>query len=335
MQQLVSTSRYEEATMIYSNSSARVLHRLVFCAMFLCTFLFPAVAQAENLKVNCSRKSEDELPTITAALGRLNPTEPNTVTVSGACHENVVIQSFDRLTLIAKAGASITDASGGNNYVIEISDSQDIKIQGFTVSGGAAGIRCINHSLCRFSGNTIQDSAGDGVAVGRSTAEFNGDVIQDNPNGRGLVIVQAGWALTFGATIQRNGTTVGEVGIRVSEGSFLWANGTTVRGNGGSGIGVNVHSTLRGNGNTITGNGGAGVRLDGGSAARFITGNVVTGNAGNGVSLGDLSFAQFELSDNNISANTAQPDVVCSPQFSATRGALTNIGGGKTNCIEP
>jgi len=299
-------------------------------AMLLCALLFPAVAQSENLRVNCSLNSEEELPTITAALERLDPAERNTVTVSGACHENVVIQSFDRLSLIANPGASITDASGGNDNVIAIIDSQRTNITGFTVGGGGVGIGCFNHSLCRFSGNTIQNSAGDGVVVSRSFAVFSGDIMQNNPNGRGLNIVQAGEATTVGATIQGN-----EVGISLTEGSFLYANSTTVQGNGGDGITLSVHSTMRAADNTITGNGAQGVRAGGGSAARFITGNVVTGNAGNGVELSDLSFASFDLPSNNISGNTTQPDVVCSPQFSASRGALTHIGGGTTNCSEP
>jgi Right handed beta helix region len=311
----------------------RVTYLRKFATFLVFVSAFCSHAQATNLKVNCD--GTGALSTINGALNLLNPQGPNTVTVSGACHENIVIQSFDRLTLIASPGASITDASGRNDFVILIIDSQRISIQGFTVSGGAGGIGCSGHSLCRFSGNTIQDSAGDGVAIARSVAVFDGDIIQNNPNGRGLVITQAGEVNSFGATIQGNGTSGGEVGIRVIEGSFLHADGTTVRGNGGDGIGLAIGSTMRGENNTITGNGRAGVAVSGGSTARLITGNVVTGNAGNGVSLSDLSFALFELRDNNISANTTQPDVVCNPQFSATRGTKTNIGGGTTNCIEP
>jgi len=48
----------------------------------------------------------------------------------------------------------------------------------------------------------------------------------------------------------------------------------------------------------------------------------------------DLSFAFFS-SGNSITGNLGGTDVLCSPQFSATRGALTNIGGGTTNCVEP
>jgi hypothetical protein len=77
------------------------------------------------------------LPTISSAVKRLNPEGPNTVMVSGSCQENVVIQGFDRLTLIANSGASINDASGGSAIVVDIADSQRITIQGFTINGTA------------------------------------------------------------------------------------------------------------------------------------------------------------------------------------------------------
>src|ERR1700740_147335 len=189
-----------------------------FTLVMIFAMTFCAYAQAANLKVNCN--STGALSTINGALKLLDPQGPNTLTVSGNCHENVVIQSFDRLTLIANPGVSINDASGGTADVIFIDDSQRIAIQGFTVNGGFVGIRCVSHSLCRFSGNTIQKAADDGVGIVRSRAEFSGDIIQNNPNGRGLSVLQASEAYTVGVTIRGNGTT-GAAGVRVSDGSFL------------------------------------------------------------------------------------------------------------------
>jgi hypothetical protein len=77
--------------------------------------------------------------------------------------------------------------------------------------------------------------------------------------------------------------------------------------------------------------------LENASIANFdaiATGELVTGNAGNGVNINDLSFASFGTGD-NVSGNSGQPDVMCNPQFSATRRALTGIGSGTTNCVEP
>jgi hypothetical protein len=63
-------------------------------------------------------------------------------------------------------------------------------------------------------------------------------------------------------------------------------------------------------------------------------GNVVTGNGGNGVFLRDLSFGFMGVGGATITGN-GDLDVNCAAQFPATRGALTDIGGGTTNCVEP
>jgi hypothetical protein len=50
----------------------------------------------------------------------------------------------------------------------------------------------------------------------------------------------------------------------------------------------------------------------------------------------DLSFGNFPAGVSNVVKNNpGGTDVLCSPQFPATRGALANIGGGVTNCVEP
>jgi hypothetical protein len=106
---------------------------------------------------------------------------------------------------------------------------------------------------------------------------------------------------------------------------------------GSPGIAVGNHSTVRLISCSITGNTLDGVSLRSSSEAEFdafLGPSTVTGNGGNGVSLRDLSFAFFGQG-NNITGNLGGTDVLCTPQFSATRGALTNIGGGTTNCVEP
>ena len=62
-------------------------------------------------------------------------------------------------------------------------------------------------------------------------------------------------------------------------------------------------------------------------------GNTITGNRQYGLCLFDLSFANFDAG-NNITGNNQRGgalDVACFTQYTATRGALTNIGGGTTN----
>jgi hypothetical protein len=62
-------------------------------------------------------------------------------------------------------------------------------------------------------------------------------------------------------------------------------------------------------------------------------GNAINDNGGAGVVVGDLSFVTFRA-PSNITGNRGGIDVVCQPQFSATRGVGVNIGGGSTNCVD-
>jgi hypothetical protein len=136
---------------------------------------------------------------------------PNTVLVSGSCKENITIQSMDNLTLTAQNGASITDPSHGNLDVIDIVDSRRVSINGFTINGGAVGVRCGNYSLCRFNSNTIQN-ADPGVLSNASQASFAGDTLETTGNAAGIDVFcnqqfSAGVTLVNGdsLTVQGNG----------------------------------------------------------------------------------------------------------------------------------
>jgi hypothetical protein len=97
------------------------------------------------------------------------------------------------------------------------------------------------------------------------------------------------------------------------------------------------HSTGRIISCTISGNTGIGVAVQRGSDVRFDSYSgaaTVTANTGSGVLVRDLSFSFFGAGG-NITGNLSGTDVVCVPQFPATRFAIVNIGGGTTNCIEP
>ena len=130
-------------------------------ARFFAFFLLVAIgaasqcAQAANLTVNCDKK--ETIRKTLRLLAKTNLQGPNTVSVSGSCRENLLIQSMDRLTLITKEGASITDRSNGSLAVVDIEDSHSVTLQGFTINGGAGGVQCGTASVCYLTGNTIQD----------------------------------------------------------------------------------------------------------------------------------------------------------------------------------
>jgi hypothetical protein len=289
-------------------------------------------AKPEDIDINCNQPNSHN-GSINSVLAQLDPLRAWILDVSGTCNENVTIQSFENITLIAKPGASINDNSGGNLDVIDVFDTHEFSMQGFTVNGGSIGVACADISLCRFSGNTVQGSAGDGIAVLRSRVTLQGDTLQNNA-GRGLALINGSLGTAIGVTIQGNAAD----GAIANVGSTLIASNVISQNNGGSGIRIGNHSTMRLIDSTLTGNPGAGVLIDSGSEGNFvtnITGNVITGNASPGVLLRDLSFGAFVGADHITGNNPGGFDVFCGPQFSATRGALTNIGGGLTNCFEP
>jgi hypothetical protein len=289
-----------------------------------CLVALSVAAQGADLKVHCGGKGA--LSTINGALKLLNPAGPNTLFVSGTCNENVIISGFGRLTLIGRA-ASITDASGGTGFVVDIEDSKDITLQGFTINGGNIGVFCFDFSVCRFAEDTIQ-GASVGVQVVQSRATFNSGTIQNNSNG--LTSIESSSVRSNGGLLIQQNLSSGVV--IASKGSFA-AFGTTIQNNGGDGIESIEGASLVVGGSTITGN-LHGATILGKSDAWFAPSNVITGNVVDGVVVRDVSFALFEPSS-TITGNGSGVDVSCQRQYPATRGALTNIGGGTTNCVEP
>jgi hypothetical protein len=294
--------------------------------------VFPVAVQAGTLHVNCD--SSTGLTRIQKAINflqRAGSEGPTTILVSGSCKENITIQSMDNLTLTAQNGASITDRSHGNADLLDILDSRRVAVNGFAINGGANGVVCGDTSLCRFDGNTVQGSPNYGVVISNSQANLSGDTLQNNA-GRGLSIINGGQANADSLTVQGNFDGI----VLNTRGTLILSN-SKVQGNQNRGILATTASTIRLFASTVTANAGDGVHLQQNSSARFdnfFGPNTITNNGGAGVSVGDLSFAFFDA-NGNVTGNVGGTDVVCNPQFSATRGALTNLGGGTTNCVEP
>jgi hypothetical protein len=190
-------------------------------------------------------------------------------------------------------------------------------------------------SYCAFSGNTVQGGS-DAVDVFRGArASFHGDVLQNNNNGAGIFVGQNAFVVAIGVTSQRNAQ-----GANVA-GGFLQINNSTVQNNFGPGIVVRLNGTVNMFTSNVTGNSGNGISVIGHSTLQLgspvgVNGSSITNNTAAGVLVKDLSFATFQQGVLNVVKNNlGETDVLCSPQFPATRGALTNIGGGSTNCVEP
>jgi hypothetical protein len=290
-----------------------------------------STVRAATLYVNCGGKVG--LTSIGAALKALQYSEghgSSTINVSGACHENVVIQSLDRLTLNAINGASVSDASGGSLDVILIQDSRDVSVNGFTIHAGsgpnANGIDCSEYSLCRLSGNVIQGAGNGGVAVfAMSNATLDGDTLQSN--GFAGLLVRSGSTVRSGGQ-SRTITIRGNFkGISVGRDALVVL-GVDIENNSNIGAQAQFNSTMDLTG-TISGNQGFGVYILEASVVRLSAN--ITANGPGGVLIQDLSMVTFL--GGNVTGNGGGTDVVCNPQYSATRGVADT--GAITNCVEP
>jgi hypothetical protein len=309
----------------------------------LTTLLFTFTAQADNLTVNCRKNGADGLKSINAAVAKLAQKAahmalgPNTITVNGSCVENVSIVSLDNLTLQAgPSGASITDASNGTQDTVAVTDSNRFALNGFTINGS---VNCVDNSVCRLSGNTIQNSqVGYGLRAGRAQIDSQNDNISNNPSGNGVVSANQSRVLLVDDTVSNNGGS----GVGAVAGSFVLLTNsmttTTVSNNAAHGVIASANSTVRLNIANVTANGADGIRVRNGSVLQADsvgpTVNNITGNGGAGVHLGDLSHAFFAVDGStNVSGNLSGTDVYCAGQFAATRSVATV--GGTTNCSEP
>src|SRR3981081_722825 len=195
---------------------------------------------------------------------------------------------MDRLTLITKTGASITDRSKGNLAVLDVEDSRTVTLQGFTIKGGAAGASCSTASICYLTGNTIQ-AAGVSVTSG-SRAFLESNVIQ-NRGGRGSTVIGNSLMFSSNDVFQDNGGQ----GVAVIGGSHFEASNSNFLNNV-VGVEAFLNSTIRFHGGTISGSVcpsptpfcGYGVVLLGGAQASFAN-MTITANGGSGIHLEDGS----------------------------------------------
>lgn len=279
-------------------------------------------AEAANLTVNCDKKQT--ISETLKLLALVHQQGPHTLSVVGGCRENILIQSVDRLTLIAKNGASITDRSGGTLAVVDIEDSHSVTLQGFTINGGSAGVSCGISSVCHLTSNVVQDVLGVGVSVsGGSHAFLESNVIQ-NSAGAGATVSDGSQAFSSNDAFQGNAAQ----GVNVGSGAYFVASNSSFLNNG---IGIlAVASNLLLHGGTISGSIGNGMTLLGDSTVSFRNNTTVTGNGGEGVHLEDASFAGFQSA--TVTGNSGL-DVDCAPQFTITH--FVDRTGGVTNCVEP
>jgi len=328
------------------------LSKYVFASILLLSV--GTVAQALTLSVNCG--SKEGLASIGAALKVLQgpfTAGPNTINVSGACNENILIQNMDRLTLNAVHGASITDASDGAREVIDVANSVGFTLNGFTITAtcpsscmngpGADGISCYQGAECLLINNTIS-GASNGAAIGVypiSKVNVQGGTLQNNYFG--LFTNDSGEMFVGGVTAQNNlyGVFLNHGGSISIHAGTDGVTPTVITNNTQQGIyailggAISVHAPA-----VVTNNGADGIYLALGSKL-FVGGGIggsggisISGNAGSGVSVNDVSIAAF--GGNAHVTGNAGTNIACNASTALTVGAIAAAGGiaglPYTNC---
>lgn len=296
------------------------------CTLFVVISVATSTVHAAPIRVDCGRGGS--INSTLASLTSAGNTRGVIIFVTGTCRENVAIGAFDHLTLLASPVATIQDQTNGDQPVVVIFNSYDVALVGFTIKGGSSGVDCAPDTYCELYTNRIQQ-AYEGLRFESSHGFVSGNNIS-NSGYTGISVLSGASVSTTSNTISGSGLA----GMLVGYGGTLTALSDVVQNNE-TGVQVMQKSALQATDLTITNNREDGVLLLSASSAAFQqsnTGNLITGNSGNGVSVNDLSFAEFD-DTNNVSGNLTQPDVACNPQYSATRGAGTV--GGTTNCTEP
>ncbi len=251
----------------------------------------------------------------------------STVSVSGACSENVLIRNEKQRITIDGGGTAIINAPSGASPAVNIR-GKGILLQNFTITGGSNGVSVNRGSNAVLNNNVFQNSTGDGVIVDElAFAVLTNNIIQNNP-GAGVFISESSTA---------------RIGFNAD--SETVASPNTIQSNG-LGIVVINGASARIVGNNINNNSGDGVQVLR-DAHADIASNTISGNGGDGIEVGENSFVQlgedsgasiYESANTTTSTNTGF-GIHCTNGGVADgrRGSLSGNGGPTSidgSCID-
>ncbi len=309
-------------------TTAIVIRSLIVVSVFL--WFLSSVSEAATIEVDCSSA------TLQASVDRAKPGD--TLLVSGTCKENLVIyEEVARITLDGQGKATINGPEGRPTITVR---GRGITIKGFTVTGGRHGIRVIWGGQAVIDGNTVQGSAGAGIAVARnSSARITNNTVKNNA-GSGIGIENASFAMIMNNTVEnnrRNGITVtqnsaalvGVLGRRAKT-----PNPNIIENNGLNGITVTRASSARIAGNTIRNNKRNGINVTRVSSAH-ISSNTIDGNGRNGITVTRNSQvatrsggSKISREPNSTTSNNSGAGIRCA-SGSAVEGQLGSLNGNK------
>ena len=269
--------------------------------------------------VNC-----DAGDTIQEAVDNSNPGD--TVLVSGACSENVLVGVNKRNIVIDGQNTATVNGPDATNHTFRVR-GQGITIRRFSsISGGRDGVHMTRGGSATVDGNTIENTGRFGVAVEEnSNAGIVNNIIRNNPSD-GILVEENSSArigfLGFHDTSPRPNTIQNNErhGVNVNRSSSAIILSNTISGNTGNGVGVFRVSHADVGGNAMNSNGGNGI---------FVREN-------SGVNLGQPGVA-FTVGANTTAANNTGFGLRCDINSYARglRGTLNgtlvgNSNGGQT-----
>ena len=273
--------------------------------------------------------------TLQSGIDAANPGD--TVSVTGACVENIIIRNEkQRFTISGSGGASVTGASS-SSPVFNVR-GKGIVIQGFTISGGSNTVWVNRGSNAVIDNNTIQNGTFRGILVSNNAfAVITNNTIQNNTLD-GIQVADTGNAnigFNLGTDTSASPNTItgnGDRGIQLSRGGSARIMGNTISNNASDGILVNRLSVADIASNTINGNGTAFV---GGNA----DGNGIYVSQNSSVQLGEDNPTTFFDQPNTTTVNNANAGIRCSlggvvrghlGNTNQINGAVSQFGGGST-----
>jgi hypothetical protein len=249
----------------------------------LLVLLPSSMAFAAGAVVDCSGATPGAFTTITAALASLPAAGPNSISVTGTCHENVVMFGRTDLTIFGNPTATVVPGNA-NGHLLAIFGSQRVGIQNITFDGGR-GALVNDNSRVDFTSVTIQNSLGIGLTSIDSLVHIADSTIKAST--RSGISVGGG---TFYVDSDVTGTTVsnnGRIGIAVLTGHLIL--------NGGDGV-------TPGTENVISNNGTSGVEVANSAEADINGDNRIIGNQGS-FGLLVIHTSTVLMSDGTISSN--------------------------------
>jgi hypothetical protein len=257
-------------------------YKILFICL-LAAVLPSSLAFAAGATVDCTGATPGAFTSITAALASLPAAGPNSISVTGTCHENVVMFGRTDLTIFGNPTATVVPGNA-NGHLLVIDASQRVGIQNITFDGGRGAL--INeNSRVDLTSITIQNSLGIGLTSIDSLVHIADSTVKGST--RSGISVGGG---TFYVDSDVTGTTVtnnGRIGISVLTGHLILT--------GGDGV-------TPGTQNVISNNGSVGVSIANSAEADISGDNRIIGNQGP-FGLEVIHTSTVIMSDGTISSN--------------------------------